>query len=101
MKSALGLILAIIAGIAFAAAYAFAARAGAGWLDAQALFLIALPYNWTMLHVAGASHFSLEAPGELIGAAVFVMGLAYLAGALAQAVLRGLWRAFSRLRARA
>ncbi len=96
MKSALGLIAAISAGAAFAAAYVFAVRPGAGWFDAQALFLIALPYNWTMLHVAGVSNFSTEAPGELFGAAAFDMGLAYLAGALAQALWRGLRRLIAR-----
>ncbi|MDE3175791.1 MAG: hypothetical protein KGM15_06735 [Pseudomonadota bacterium] len=96
MKSVVGLIAAIAAGAAFAAAYGYAVRAGAGWLDAQALFLIALPYNWTMLRLTGVSNFSLEAPGELVGAAAFDMALAYIAGALAQAIWRGLRRLTAR-----
>ena len=101
MKSTLGLIAAILTGIVYAATFAYAVRAGAGWLDAQALFLIALPYNWTMLHVVGVSNFSLEAPGELIAGAVFDMALAYLAGALIQAFLRALWRGVGLFRGRA
>ena len=98
MKSSLGLLAAVCAGLVYVAAYGYATRAGAGWFDAQALFLIALPYNWTMLRLTGASNFSLEAPGELVGAALFDAALAYLAGALAQALVRAVRR---RLKARA
>jgi hypothetical protein len=101
MKSALGLITGICTAIAYAGAYAYAVRAGAGWLDAKDLFLIALPYNWTMLHTAGASNFSLEAPRELLFAALFDIALAYIAGAVVEALLRLIARAFGLFRARA
>ena len=92
MKSILGLIAALFAGAAFAAAYAVSLRAGANWLDAQWLFLAALPYNWAMLHISGESNFSPDAPRQIAAALLFDVIFAYLAGALAESLLRGALR---------
>lgn len=101
MKSILGVLAALLAAAAFGLAYYFAVRPGAGWLDGQWVFLTALPYNWTLLHLTGASNFSPDAPGEVVAAALFDTILAYAAGALLEAGARGLSRWLKRLRAQA
>jgi hypothetical protein len=101
MKSVLGLLAALCAAALFAVAYYVAVRPGAGWLDSQWVFLAALPYNWTLLHVTGASNFSPDAPGQVAGAALFDVILAFVAGALFEAAARGLSRWAARIRARA
>ncbi len=90
MKSILGLAAALLAAAAVAAAYAYSARPGAGWFDAQWLFVIALPYNWTMLKLAGGSNFSPDAPLQIIAALIFNAALAYIAGAFIEALSRWL-----------
>ncbi len=92
MKSYLGLVLAAGSAAAFGLAYAMAVRPGAAWLDGQWLFLAALPYTWTWLHLWGSVDFSPDSPAELLAAAAFDVALAYVAGALAGAVARRLWR---------
>jgi len=99
MRSILGLLAALCAAAIFAAAYCWAVRPGAGWLDGQWVFLVALPYNWTMLHAAGASNFSTDAAGEVVAAALFDVALAFLAGAIIEAVVRRLLRWLRRFRA--
>ena len=101
MKSILGLVSALAAGVAFAAAEYYAVRPGAGWLDMQGVFIVALPYNWTMLRLAGASNFTPDSAGEVAAAALFDVALAFLAGALVEAAARAGWRALKRLRGRA
>jgi hypothetical protein len=98
MKSILGLLAALCAAAAFAVAYALYARPGASWLDGQWLFAVALPYNWTMLRLTGESNFSPDAPAQIAAALVFEAILAYGAGALLEALLRGLWRLVRRSR---
>jgi hypothetical protein len=101
MKSLLGFLAAVCAAALFAIAYYMAVRPGAGWLDSQWVFLAALPYNWTMLHLTGASHFTPDAPGEVAGAALFDALLAFVAGAGIEAAARGLSRWAGRLKSRA
>jgi hypothetical protein len=96
MKSILGLLVALCAAAAFAFAYAQAVRPGASWLDGQWLFAVALPFNWTMLRFTGESNFSPDAPGQLAAALAFDVALAYLGGALVEALLRGAWRLLRR-----
>jgi hypothetical protein len=96
MKSLLGLVLALCAAFAFVVAYGLSVRPGASWLDGQWLFLVALPYNWTMLRVAGESNFSPDAPSQLTVAFLFDVALAYLAGALVETILRRAWRLLRR-----
>jgi hypothetical protein len=96
MKSILGLILALAAAAAFFFACWWSYRPGASWLDAQWLFLAALPYNWTSLHIAGESSFSPDVPAQMAAALAFDVALAYVAGALVEALLRRVWRLKSR-----
>ncbi len=97
-KSILGLVAVLCAAVAFAVAYAISVRPGASWLDGQWLFAVALPYNWTMLRVTGESNFSPDAPGQIAAALVFDCALAYGAGAVVEAILRGAWRLARRLK---
>jgi hypothetical protein len=92
MKSILGLLAALCAAGAFALAYAEYVRPGASWLDGQWLFAVALPYNWALLRLTGESNFSPDAPGQLAAALIFDLALAFFAGALVEALLRGAWR---------
>ena len=101
MKSLLGLFVAACAALAFAFAFGVAERPGAEWLDGQWLFLAALPYNWTMLHAAGRSDFSPDAPVQIAAAWLFDVGLAYVAGAVIEAVIRAALRLIGHARSRA
>jgi hypothetical protein len=101
MKSILGLLAAGLAALAFAIAFGMAARPGAGWLDGQWLFLVALPYNWAMLRATGASDFSPDAPAQIAAAGLFEIAFAYLAGAAVEAIVRGALRLIGRARPRA
>ena len=101
MKSILGFLAGLAAAAAVAAAYAVYARPHAGWLDAQWLFLVALPYNWTMLSLTGSSDFTPDAPGQIAAAAAFDVAGAYVAGAIVEAIARRLLRPLFRLRPRA
>jgi hypothetical protein len=92
MKSLLGVGLAVLAAAAYGLAYWLSVRPGAAWLDGQWLFLVALPYNWTLLHVFGATDFSPDSPSEIAAAWLFDAVLAFLAGALVETILRRLWR---------
>ena len=96
MKSILGLIAALCAAAAYAAAWAMSVRPGASWLDAQWLFLAALPYNWAMLRATGESKFSPDAPLQIVAALLFDAAFAYLAGALAEALARAVLRLLRR-----
>jgi hypothetical protein len=96
MKSILGLLAALCVAAAFALAYGLFVRPGASWIDGQWLFAVALPYNWTMLRLTGESNFSPDASGQLVAALGFDLALAYFAGALAEALLRGAWRLLRR-----
>ncbi len=98
MKSILGSALATIIALAFAAAWLLAHRDGAGLLDQQGLFLVALPYNLFELRVFGASNFSPDAPGEVIAAAAAEAAVAYVVGAVVEAALRALRRGVRRFR---
>jgi hypothetical protein len=100
MKSILGLTLVLCVAGAFAVAYWLSIRPGAGWLDAQWLFLLALPYNLASLRLTGASDFSPDAPVQVAAAFLVDAAPAYLVGALVQALLRRLIR-FARLRSQA
>src|SRR3954447_23462431 len=101
MRSTLGFVAAGAVALAFGISYACAVRRGAGWFDSQWLFLVALPYNWTMLKTTGVANFSPDAPAEVATAFAFEAALGYLAGALVAALLRGLWLGLGRLRRRA
>ncbi len=89
MRSALGAILAALYAAAFGAAYAdYLGKAGQWFADVW-LVLVALPFTLTMRWLAGGSYdFSGDATARVIAAAAFCCALAYLAGALVEAVIR-------------
>jgi hypothetical protein len=99
MKSILGLVAALFAMAAFAVAYGISVRPGASWLDGQWLFLVALPYNWTLLRISGESNFSPDAPVQVVAALLFDAALAYAAGALVETLVRVVRRLVRRPRA--
>jgi hypothetical protein len=98
MKSILGIALAACVAVAFGFAYWLSVRPGASWLDGQWLFLIALPYNWASLHVLGDANFSPDAPASVAAAVAFDVVMAFLAGALVEALGRWMWRLTRRRR---
>jgi hypothetical protein len=89
MKSVLGALLAVLYALAFGVAYFKYASASGQWPEAQWLFLVALPYTLTMLRLVGSVDFSGESLASVATAATFCCALAYLAGALVEAI----WRA--------
>ncbi len=88
LKSWLGLGLALLYACVFGAAYYRYVRADGDWREAQALFLVALPYTLTMVKLVGSVDFSGDVVASVIKAAAFGCGLAYVAGALVEYVLR-------------
>ena len=101
MKSILGTALAVCVAGAFGFAYWLSARPGASWLDGQWLFLIALPYNWASLRLLGNANFSPDDTASVVTALAFDVVMAFLAGALVEALARRIWRLMRRRRSRA
>jgi len=93
MKSAFGAILAALYAAAFGAAYLdFLGKTGQ-WLADIWLVLLALPFTLAMRQLAGGSYdFSGDATAKVVAAAAFCCALAYLAGALVEAVIRAVFR---------
>ncbi|MGD0183738.1 MAG: hypothetical protein ABSC25_00630 [Roseiarcus sp.] len=93
MRSAIGAIFAALYAAAFGAAYLdYLGKAGQ-WLADIWLVLVALPFTIAMRWLAGGSFdFSGDATAKVIAAAAFCCALAYLAGALVEAVLRAVFR---------
>ena len=91
--SATGAAFAVLYAAAFGAAYVdYAGKAGQWFADAW-LLAAALPFTMTMRWLAGGSYdFSGDATGRVVAAAVFCCVLAYVAGAIIEAVLRALFR---------
>ncbi len=100
MRSWLGGLFALLYALAFLAAYIVNYR-GADWTAPQWLFWVALPYTTTMLKLFGEVDFSSDSLTAIATAAAFCCLLAYVAGALAQAVLRLGFRAALRVISRA
>lgn len=100
LRSWLGLALALLYAIAFAVAFYKYQQADGQWPDAQALFMVALPYTFAMAKLAGSVDFSGESAASIVKAAAFCSALAYVAGALVGSVLglgfRAIRRAFGR-----
>ena len=92
LRSILGGVAAFLVFLAFVAAYYVAMRSGATWLDGQWLFLAALPYNLTLWRLKGESNFSPDAHATVAFALLYDLALAYLAGAVIEALGRALWR---------
>ncbi len=89
MKSAIGGVLAALYVLAFGAAYVdYLGKAGQWFADIWLVF-VALPFTVTMRWLAGGSYdFSGDATAKVVAATVFCCALAYLAGAIVEAVAR-------------
>jgi hypothetical protein len=92
MKSILGLAAGLIVATLFGFTYWLSVRQSASWLDGQWLFMAALPYNWTLLHVWGSTDFSPDSVSSVALAWAFDVVAAFLAGALVETIARRIWR---------
>ena len=93
MKSAAGAVFAALYATAFGAAYVDYLRKAGQWFADIWLVLVALPFTLAMRWLAGGSYdFSGDATARVIAAAAFCCALAYLAGALVEAVIRVCFR---------
>lgn len=90
-KSLLGAVAAACYVAAFAVAYYLYFRASGQWPDGEWLFFAALPYTMTMVRLTGSVDFSGETISSVLIAAAFGGVLAYVAGALVEAVARMLF----------
>ena len=91
-RSVLGLALAALYAVAFVVAYWLYAQAAGTFLADLWLSLAAIPYILTARALTGSSDFAADAIGQVLAAAGFCCALAYVAGAIVEAGLRGLWR---------
>ena len=92
LKSALGAALAALYALAFIAAYVdYLGKAGRWFADLW-LLLAALPFTLTMRALAGSYDFSGDETARVAAAAAFCCALAYIAGAIVEALLRGVFR---------
>ncbi len=96
LKSGLGALLALLYALAFAAAYGDYLRKAGQWFADALLLIVALPFNSVMVWLYGAYPFSGDATLKVIAAALFGIALAYVAGALIEALLRKLAKAIRR-----
>jgi hypothetical protein len=95
-RSYLGAGLAVIYAAAFAVAYWLYAQEAGQFMADIWLSLAAVPYILTARALTGSSDFSADSIGEVLAAAAFCCALAYVAGALVEAALRGAWRLATR-----
>ena len=100
-RSYLGAGLAVLYAAAFAVAYWLYAQAAGQFMADIWLSLAAIPYILTTRALTGSSDFSADSIGEILAAAAFCCAIAYVAGALIEALLRGAWRVARRGRRRA
>ena len=100
-RSYLGAGLAVLYAATFAVAYWLYAQAPSQFLAGLWLSLAAVPYILTTRALTGSSDFSADSIGEILAAAAFCCAIAYVAGALIEALLRGAWRVARRGRRRA
>ena len=93
LKSVTGAAFAALYAAAFVAAYVdYVGKAGQWFADVW-LVLIALPFTTVMLTLNGGSFdFSGDATARVVAGAAFCSALAYVAGALIEAVFRALLR---------
>ena len=91
--SATGAAFAVLYAAVFGAAYVdYLGKAGQWFADAW-LLAAALPFTMAMRWLAGGSYdFSGDATARVVAAAAFCCVLAYVAGALIEAVVRALLR---------
>jgi hypothetical protein len=98
-RSYVGWALAALYAAAFVVAYWLYAQSTGEWLADLWLSLAAIPYILTTRALFGESEFAADSIPQLLGAAAFCCGLAYVAGALVEALLRGVYRVVKRWRA--
>jgi len=91
-RSILGLGLAILYAAAFAVAYWLWAQQPSVFLSDLWLSLAAVPYLLTVRALTGGADFSADSLGDVLAAAAFCCALAYLGGAIVEALLRAAWR---------
>jgi hypothetical protein len=91
-RSCLGAGLAVLYAAAFAVAYWLYAQEPSQFLADLWLSIAAIPYILTVRALTGSSDFAADSIGEILAAAAFCCALAYVAGALVEALLRGAWR---------
>jgi hypothetical protein len=100
MKSILGLALAAGVVLAFLAAWWLASRESDGFvthaINQQWLFLVALPYNLSLVWIFGDSDFSPDVPVQIVAATAAEAAVAYIAGAALELSARRIWRAVRR-----
>ena len=96
-RSYLGAGLAVLYAAAFAVAYWLYAQEPGQFMADIWLSLAAIPYILTARTLTGSSDFAADSIGEVLAAA-FCSALAYVAGALIEALLRGAWRLATRKR---
>ncbi|HLH51933.1 MAG TPA: hypothetical protein VKV96_21545 [Roseiarcus sp.] len=91
--SLLGAALAALYLAAIIAGYVIYVQNAGQWLADLTLLLIAMPFTWTMsVLTSGAFSMSGDETGKVVAAALFCCALAYLAGAIAEGLLRAAWR---------
>jgi len=95
-RSYLGVGLAVLYAAAFAVAYWLYAQEAGQFMADIWLSLAAIPYILTTRTLTGSSDFAADSIGEVLAAAAFCCALAYVAGALVEALLRGVWRLATR-----
>jgi len=95
-RSYLGAGLAVLYAAAFAVAYWLYAQAAGQFMADIWLSLAAIPYILTTRALTGSSDFSADSIAEILAAAAFCCALAYVAGALIEALLRAAWRLATR-----
>ena len=91
-RSLLGAALAALYAAGFAVAYWLYAQEPGQFLSDLWLSLAAVPYILTIRALAGSSDFAADSIGEVLAAAAFCCALAYVAGALIEFLMRGVWR---------
>jgi hypothetical protein len=98
-RSILGLTLAGLYALAFVVAYWLYAQAPDAFLAGIWLSVAAVPYILTVYGLFGSSDFDAGSLPQVLAAAAFCCALAYVVGALIEALIRAVYRLIRRRRA--
>jgi hypothetical protein len=98
MRSILGSTLAALYALAFVIAYGLYAQAPDAFLSGIWLSLAAVPYILTVYTLSGGSNFDASILPQVLAAAAFCCALAYVVGALIEAMARFVYRRIRGLR---
>jgi hypothetical protein len=99
MRSILGLALAGLYALAFVVAYWLYAQAPDTFLADLWLSLAAAPYILTVYAIFGSSDFDASIMAQVLAGVAFCCALAYVVGALIEALLRTVYQLIRRRRA--